>query len=86
MGADKITQDDLVSYSKILRRCNELANKWLLDKGRDVSGFRHTSDLEFDFENGYVYFTIHWQDNPVWNENDYYEFEPTFSIKEFIGE
>ena len=86
MGENKITQDDLVSYSKILRRCDELANKWLLDKGYDVRGFRHTSDLAFEVERGKVYFTIHWQDNPVWSENDYYEFEPTFSIEEFIGE
>lgn len=84
MDTTKITREDFISYGKILRRCDELANKWLLDKGRDVKGFDHTSGLEF--ENGKVYFTIHWQDNPVCSENDYYEFEPSFSIEEFVGE
>lgn len=82
MNNDAITSDDFYSYKKIVHRCDELAQNWLANRNYDLRGFDYTNDVVFD--NGNVYFTIHWHD-PFLGLQDCEDFELKFFEEFFCG-
>lgn len=76
-----ITREDIRSYLKVEKRCNELAEIWFRNNGYNPSAFDHTCDIEVTDET--IYFSIVWRDSGF-DGTEYKYIDVSFSLEEFM--